>query len=218
MSSGYRWTLVDKILMSTRPHLKPDDACFYYLQKDNLGYGRGNRAEANQMIINFKHDPCRFGPATPQAYYKRQAIREFAGFVMEFFHEREWMFPDGAALIPIPTSKPRSDESHDHRMDDLCSIVSGNVPWVTYLPALDTISDLGKTHAGDVRRNPEPIARNIAIASPISAPVVVLIDDVLTTGAHFAACKSIVERVDPGSSVIGLFLSIQVNDEWIDPR
>lgn len=216
MSETMRWTLVDGVVGASRPWLGPDDLCYYYLMRDSRGYGEGPRAAANSLIINFKRDPTLYKPYSGPMYYKGQAVRTLAGYVADFFRCEEAALGGAPVfLVPIPTSKPRRSASHDPRMDDLCRQVEGALGWVKFVPLLDTIKDIGKAHAGTAQREPAVIASNISCGElPVcdGNPVVVLIDDVLTTGAHYAACRSIVRSAYPEAMVLGLFLSAHVRD------
>lgn len=210
-----RWTYIDRVARSPKPFLTEDDLCFYYLQKDSLGFGSGPHAEENRLIINFKHDPAKFGKDSPQMYYKRKAVFNFASAVASFFMDNCDTFSEGVFLVPIPTSKPRSAQDHDARLDALCRIVEKTVPFVRFVPALDTVSNLGKAHNSQIARDPDSIARNLRVDRDGLLGfdgTVALIDDVLTTGAHFAACRDLISGVLPDVTLIGLFLSIQLPD------
>lgn len=221
MSEDLRWTYVDSTLKSTRAHLLPDDLCYYYLKRDSRGWNDGPHAEANQIITNFKHDPQKHAANSGPMYYKKQAIRTLAGYVRSFFVAQEGVLGDKAVfLVPIPTSKPRSAQGYDPRLDSLCKIVEKSVRWVRYLPLLDTKQNVGKAHAGAGSRDPDFLAWNMTCGEiPLSSSerYVVLVDDVLTTGAHYAACKRVVRNKFPDVVVLGLFLSVHVNEERGNP-
>ena len=221
MSENLRWTYLDPILRSTRAHLTKNDLCYYYLIRDGRGWDDGPHAEANQLIINFKHDPQKYEAHSWPMHYKRQAIRTLAGYVSSFFVAQRGVLGDTKVfIVPIPTSKPRSSQGHDTRMDDLCRIVEGNVPWVSYLPLLDTKRDIGKAHKQSGSRDPVVLAQNMACGEMPRSNAercVVLVDDVLTTGAHYAACKQVIRSKFPDVVIIGLFLSVHVNDGRGEP-
>jgi predicted amidophosphoribosyltransferase len=63
------------------------------------------------------------------------------------------------------------------------------------------------------RPSPEEIATNyeIDVARAQPAPRLIgVFDDVLTTGAHFRAMKTVLQTRFPGTSVIGVFLARRV--------
>lgn len=215
MSESSRWTRVDRVARVDRTFITPDDQCFYYLQRDSLGFSSGPRAKANSLIINFKKKPEVTKNDERQAHYKQQAINFFASAVLDFFQRNAK--PLGyreVLLVPIPTSKPRDGADYDNRMDELCRIVSDSLSWVDYAPILDTRNDLGAAHEGSVPRNPECIKRNMFLSDlppDFGIPkVVFLIDDVLTTGAHYAACRDMIHCRYPDLPIFGLFLSIHM--------
>ena len=221
MSDGLCWTFVDSVLRSTRGHLTPNDLCYYYLIRDSRGWSDGPHAEANRLITNFKHDPKKYAANSWPMYYKRQAIKTLAGYVASFFvAQKDALRSSDVYLVPIPTSKPRSAPDYDSRLDTLCQIVERDVPWVRYLPLLDTKQNIGKAHDGTGSRDPDFLAWNMTCDEiPISHSerCVVLVDDVLTTGAHYAACKRVVRNKFPDVIVLGLFLSVHVNEDRGEP-
>ena len=213
MTGPSRWSRVDRVMLMDKHCLSEDDACFYYLQKDGLGFAEGPNKAANQTIINFKHDPHEYSRDSWPMHYKREALRMLSGAVCEFFEDRERILGGGVTLVPVPTSKPRAAADHDPRLDVLCEIVSKRVPFVTYVPLLDTIRDVGKVHRREASRSVREIRSNLALDRSLireCSDTVALLDDVLTTGAHFSACKGVVSEVLPGASVFGLFLAVQL--------
>lgn len=221
MSEELRWTYLDPILRSTRAHLTQDDLCYYYLIRDGRGWDDGPHADANQLIFNFKHDPQRYAANSRPMYYKKRAIRTLAGHVISFFiAQMDALGDKKVCIVPIPTSKPRSSQGYDARLDDLCRIVEKNVPWVSYLPLLDTKRDIGKSHKQSGSRDPVVLAQNMVcgeIPRSDTGRCVVLVDDVLTSGAHYAACKQVIQDKFPDVDIVGLFLSVHVNEDRGEP-
>ena len=65
------------------------------------------------------------------------------------------------------------------------------------------------------RPNPEEKAKNYKINEVVANPspsLIVVVDDVLTTGCHFKAMKIILSRRFPGVKIIGLFVARRVLD------
>lgn len=215
MSESSRWTRVDRVARVDRTFITPDDQCFYYLQRDSLGFSSGPRAKANSLIINFKKKPEVIKNDGLQAHYKQRAINFFASAVLDFFLCNAKLLEGfEVLLVPIPTSKPRDDAGYDNRMDELCRMVGDSLDWVDYTPILDARNDLGAAHEGNSPRDPEFIKQNMIFSGPISnfgiPKVVFLIDDVLTTGAHYAACRDMINNAYPDLPIFGLFLGIHM--------
>lgn len=206
--SDWNWTLIDRVAMAEREHLKEDDVCFYYMTRDSRGF---MASDANSLITDFKHDPVRFANNPTVMAYKRAAIEELAGYVSRFFMDRAHMFAGTTVnLVPMPTSIPRSDGGRDDRLDDLCKIVSKTAPFVNYKPVVDVVNRVAPAHiSGD--RDYMNLRRNMRWVSDedLSGSTVVLLDDVLTTGVHYAVCRDgFRRRYGDGITLIGLFLAL----------
>lgn len=206
--NDWNWTLIDRVAMVEREHLNESDLCFYYMTRDSRGY---MASEANSLITDFKHDPVRFANNPTVMEYKRAAIEQLAGYVSKFFMDRAHVFAGSTVnLVPMPTSIPRSDDCRDDRLDDLCKIVSESVPFVNYKPVVDIVTKVTPAHiSGDrdymtLRRNTHWVSNE-----DLDGSTVVLLDDVLTTGVHYAVCRDgFRRRYGNGITMIGLFLAL----------
>ena len=70
-------------------------------------------------------------------------------------------------------------------------------------------------HNQDVRPRPSHIEKIYRLDKDLAEPepkIFALVDDVLTTGAHFRAAKSILSKFFPRKAVIGLFIARCVQD------
>jgi predicted amidophosphoribosyltransferase len=70
-------------------------------------------------------------------------------------------------------------------------------------------------HTAENRPGPSTLYQNYEIEESLVEPepaLIAIVDDVLTTGAHFKAMKRILEKTFPDAPIVGLFLSRRVPD------
>jgi predicted amidophosphoribosyltransferase len=76
---------------------------------------------------------------------------------------------------------------------------------------LENKADREPQHATAQRRNIQALTENLQYrAASVRHTGILLIDDVLTTGATFTACKSILQANLPGVPIWGLFVARRV--------
>jgi len=189
------------------------DVPAFILQEDEVYYAReyiskgGYKAsEANQLIMNLKKPVNRRGQR--DWYYKEQAIDRFA-------RELAAALKDGTVIAAIPSSKCRTDPEYDSRLEDTLSAGKRNKPSLIVEQPIVVNATSVAVHAGGSRR-PDEIYSNL-VWKGFSHEVhqVLLIDDVLTTGSHFRACKRIILEHCPAAKVAGVFWAKTV---WPDPE
>jgi len=188
------------LALHTRVHLTKNDHCFYFLEKEAEGY---THSEANNLVYNFKKPLDRRGK--PEWSYKEKAIRQFTQMLCGV------KYPEGSILIPAPTSNPRADEAWDDRIDRAVLGIKNCRNDIAVETILDTAVSHEPAHSGG-DRSLETI-RNHTVCNTLSqqTSLVFLVDDVLTTGAHFKVWKEMILESNPGvEDVIGLFLSLHM--------
>lgn len=204
-----RWMLIDEVERRALP-LLPPDPCYFLLNRISGGFGA---SAANSLIDDFKKDPYRFRNNPSVMAYKESAIQRFSLSLASF------LLPlvaagTGITLVPMPTSKAEGDVAYDDRLVRLCekaAEAAGNVRVENVLHSRSTVQ---ASHHGGTR-DVAAISENILCSAPACPRTlcVVLVDDVLTTGAHYAACREKVARLFPECGVfIGAFLSIHRSD------
>ena len=70
-------------------------------------------------------------------------------------------------------------------------------------------------HAQDVRPAPEQVQALYRIDETLTEPIrelIAVVDDLLSTGAHFRAAKSILPTCFPEAAIIGLFIARRIPD------
>lgn len=75
---------------------------------------------------------------------------------------------------------------------------------------LVTVQDSQPVHISDNHRDPEALFANIEIDQAVVQNLkenVILFDDVITTGAHYLACKRRLLEFNPNLKVSGIFIA-----------
>lgn len=171
-----------------------DDDCYY--ARDYISHGSYSASEANQLISNFKKHPKYKG--TPSWRYKEQAIDRFA-------REIATVLGKNISVAAIPPSKLPTHPEYDSRLADTLIRLKQLRPDLTIERPFTCRASTVPSHQGGSRRIDE-IAANLQWRGlSVGCKTLVLIDDVLTTGAHFRACKRVLARDAQGVYVAGLF-------------
>lgn len=198
---------IDELARNDHAYLTPDDSC-YYLREYTSGkdYSFG---QTNSLISNFKKSPLLRGQA--QYQYKLQAIRQIVA-------ELNAVVPvsalSGVTLVPIPPSKAKDDPEYDDRIQRVLEGFHKNDPAkeVRDLLTQKTSSRASHLTPGD-RMRPEELMELYRIdrkALGKSRGAILLVDDLLTTGAHFRAAKLALQRVKADIWVGGLFIARRI--------
>ena len=195
-----------------RPFLLPTDECYYL--GDYISGGGYAASKINQLIFNLKKPPHAIGRSVWEYGYKQNAIAQVAQELAEALNFEN--IGSSVTLIPIPPSKTRGHPEYDDRMMQVCrQIRQQHAPQVEVIDAIEMGQDIGSYHAGGRRLRPKELERYLRWTVQPGQTLrryVLLVDDVITQGAHFRACHSIVSQHAPQSKIIGLFVARTV---WI---
>jgi len=213
MSSELLLSLVDDLLRGDHYHLSADDKC-YFLREYTAGAGFSYSA-TNNLISNLKKSPEK--RHLPEYFYKGEAIKQSVNELTAAIQQK-WQKFDGWGIVPIPPSKAAAHELHDDRVWQIAKRLSAKLR----IPAgklLVTLKDREALHTRDRKRDVAVLIANIAVDENLATERefkgLILLDDVLTTGATFVACKTVLKRRLPGVKVIGVFVARRMPDsEW----
>lgn len=187
------------------------DLCYYYLLRDSGGYGASN---ANNRIDNFKKSVARYGDNSAIMGYKDREIENFSDdlyFGLLHYLEPRLATNGRIALVPMPTSIPKSHEHFDNRLERLCQLSAEKSRFCDYVEVFDAVQVARPVHAGG-NRSMAAISVNIKLLPfPAGYNTYILIDDVITTGMHFKACKEKLLQACPNATILGAFLARQRN-------
>ena len=192
-----KWRRVDR-LQAVPYYINPDEDYCYYA-REYVARGGWNASEANQLISNFKKTPDRRG--TGEWHYKEQAIEQFA-------QELAQLLPADYNVTHIPSSKRTDHPDYDSRLEDTLTRLSALRSDITFHKPLYMTESMEPYHlsVGTTTRNPDDIYDKLGWNGlPNETNHIALIDDLLTSGAHFKACQRLVLEHHPALRVFGVF-------------
>ncbi|WP_146217414.1 hypothetical protein [Chitinophaga sp. S165] len=165
---------------------------------------------AHQLISNFKKDMKYKGSASWP--HKERAISQVAAHFTEVIPK---LAMDRCTLVPIPPSKTKTHEKYDDRMTRVLSLLNIGKSDVRELIA--AVRDMEASHrSGENRPKLEDLIANYRLDEAECKNItkkIVLVDDVVTAGSHFKACKRLIQDRLPNVEVAGLFIARRVVDD-----
>jgi hypothetical protein len=175
-------------------YIRHEDEAYY--AREYIAKGGFKASEANRLILNLKKTVDRRGQK--DWYYKEQSIKQFA-------RELASLLGENTVVATIPTSKCKTDPQYDSRLEDVLIAAKRLRPSLCVEQPIEITETLTAAHAGGSRRPDEFYSHLQWKGFSQTRDHVVLIDDVLTTGSHFQACKRLLLERVPGIRVIGVF-------------
>ncbi|WP_323596005.1 hypothetical protein [Aliarcobacter butzleri] len=184
--------------LHSRKHLTNDDECYYFIEATNGGF---KESASNDLLFNFKMPIS--SKSNPSWYYRNNAIRIFADYLSSAFMNNK------ITIIPALTSKRRSSPLFNDRIDKTVELLQSKYSNLIIENVFDLVKDSQEAHRGGTRVVDE-IKSNIDWHGFIHTPseYVFIIDDTLTTGAHFRAWKDTINYYHPNIKVVGVFLAL----------
>ena len=183
--------------------LSGGDVCYY--ARDYISHGSFSASVGNNLISNFKKEVSK-RKNLDEWRHKLSAIDQFALELHDFI-------PEGTAIAHIPSSKAKNHPEYDSRLEDTLAKLKSYMPTLVIVTPFEVIQTLPSSHKGG-ERDPEVIYSNLRwLGLPAGTNQIVLIDDVITSGAHFNACKRILTKNIPGIEVVGVFWAKTV---WVE--
>lgn len=198
---------IDDITRGGHYYLDKSDFCFfleeYYAEK---GY---QHSAANQRIYNIKKSPQRKGLIDYK--YKVRDINWYGDRLRKALPES--YFDGGAAFIPIPPSKARNDPDYDDRMIRIARRMCVGYDDADVRDLIIQTQTLEAAHKKDEKRlTPTEQASFYSVDKELLAErplpkLVVILDDVLTTGSHYKAAEAVILQHAPNCTPVGVFLA-----------
>ena len=172
-----------------------EDKRLYYARVYTPGGGFAC-SESNQLILNLKIAPT---AAANRQYYKNDAIEKFAQEVAVLLNRenpRRLKF----VIVPVPTSKVEGTDGYDDRIMRVANRIAELCPHVTVIPLLRRSRTVSPLHSSTAARNADVVYQTIKIdvrakaRFPEDTNLIILLDDVATSGATFEGCRKRLRR------------------------
>ena len=200
-----RFTKIDDLTRQDHRYLTDDDACFFigeYTARKGYAY-----SDINHLIFNLKKTMDRRG--RPEWCYKERAIQDAAAAFRIALKPSKTDLLDRFTFVPVPPSKAKQNPLYDDRLTRMLRAIRPNSPLDIRELIVQTVST-DAVHSSDVRPKPDQIKELYRVDEALTTPApnsIAIVDDVLTTGAHFRAVESLLAARFPGTPVVGLFIA-----------
>ena len=118
---------------------------------------------------------------------------------------------DGPTIAPIPPSKLPTHPEYDDRMMQVVKLACGGKGAdVRELLRQAQSYEASHTQVDGQRKKPHELEAMYTVEGPPPKGTVILVDDVLTTGAHFVAVRNVMRAAYPDRRVLGMFIARRV--------
>ena len=191
---------LDELLRPQHFFVEADDSCFFLREYTaRAGYGHG---ETNNIISNLKKKLDRKGK--PEWRYKEAAIQQAGQELRAAIGDD---FLRKVTVVPMPPSLSKSNPMYDDRMLRIVGVMTEGLGCDVRELVLQS-QDMQASHETGVRARPEDLYGVYCVDEAVAAPTpvnVLVVDDVLTAGAHFAGMKRRLLERFPGVALLGVF-------------
>ena len=198
-------TAIDELTRPDHSYLTEEDDCFYigeYTARKGFAY-----SDTNSLILNLKKPMDRKGKT--EWVHKGRAIITAAQALRNSINSR-WL--EAATFVPIPPSKAKSDPMYDDRMTSVIQRINQSDP-VDCRELIQQTESTDAVHESEDRPGPDEIQALYMIDEDLTDPPlekIVIVDDVLTTGAHFKAAQNVLAERFPDVPIVGCFVARRV--------
>lgn len=201
-----RLTKIDDLSRPDHSYLSAADDCYFlgeYTARKGYAF-----SSTNQLILNLKKGMDRRDRPAEWAY-KGRAIQTAAEALRASFTD------DARAtltFVPIPPSKAKGDPLYDDRLLQVLQGVWPGQPADIRELILQPLST-DAVHDREQRPTPAEIETRYVIDRRLLQPapqMIAVLDDVITTGAHFVAARNLLRREFPDTKIVGLFVARRV--------
>jgi hypothetical protein len=200
-----RLTKIDDLTRADHSYLASADACYF------LGEYTARRGYAvsatNQLVFNLKKGIERRD--RPEWRYKAEAIQKAAQALHDALNDR---IRQTLTFVPVPPSKAKTDPLYDDRLVQVLHAIwpeqGADIREMVVQPV-----STDAVHDRDDRPTPAELEARYILDRALRQPkpqTIAVLDDMITTGAHFVAIRNILRREFPDTRIIGIFITRRV--------
>jgi predicted amidophosphoribosyltransferase len=193
-------TKVDDLIRPQHHYLEADDKCFFLREYTaGKGYSYG---QTNSIISNLKKEMDRRGRS--EWIWKERAIEQAGNELRAAIGAKALQ---EVTIVPMPPSKAKDDPMYDDRVLQIVQVMTRELTCDVRELVLQRMS-VPAAHTTTNRARPEDHYENYCIDETVAAPEparILVVDDVLTAGAHFAGIKRRLRERFPAVAVYGCF-------------
>jgi len=207
-----RLTKVDSTMLNDHCYLDSKDYCTFmgeYTAKKGYSF-----SDTNQLISNFKK-PLSV-KNTNQWQHKLQAMNIVSDSLVNCLKES---CCKDITFVPIPPSKISTDAEYDDRLVQSLKQCQKKLPDIEYRELVFQTKTTNAVHTMNNRLHPNKLIEIYKLDMLLVEGVrntIIIYDDMLTTGAHFRAMKSVLLTQFPDSVIAGLFIARRAPDAITD--
>jgi predicted amidophosphoribosyltransferase len=191
---------IDELYLGNHQYLTEDDECFYFLNYVPIWVKKNS---VNSLIMNFKKTMDKKDKA--EWKYKGSAIEKIAKMFIESLPEIK---KPNILFVPIPPSKMKKDPMYDDRMIQVLNKFCAEKKNAEMREIISIKKNMTPTHVSKL--SPEEILEYLEVDEELcedQKEKIIIVDDVITDGAHFKACQTLLQPLFPNSSISGLFIA-----------
>ena len=184
---------------SNHRYLTNDDYCYALMKY--TARGGYQYSEPNQLIFNFKKPLSQQGQ-----FHKKKAINDVADMLLSSLN-RKWA--QEITWTPIPPSQAKDHPEYDDRLLQVLRRLASELA-LDIRELIWQKESVQPAHLSALRPSPDEIAANYSIDESLTDPMprkIALLDDVITTGAHFKAAQKALKRRFPEMTIGGIFIA-----------
>ncbi len=200
-----RLTKIDELTRPDHSYLTAADECYFlgeYTARKGFAFSTTNR-----LIFNLKKSMDRRGRS--EWPYKAMAIQTVADALRAALNDKA---RQTLTFVPVPPSKTKTDPLYDDRLAQvLRGVWPGQAVDVRELIVQPQSSDA--VHDRDDRPKPADLEARYVVDRGFLPPppqAIAVVDDMVTTGAHFVAVRNMLRREFPDIPVMGIFIARRV--------